>query len=144
MTVPCPQMNFKEKFWKWASGIPQGTGGLGARIHLSGEGWRIYVRRSIRRAPAQEFSAQYPRVIAWDLASIDVAPNHRRRGYFKAALSAMEEFAQSVDNAVIVENVLNPHLQTFLDARAGWELYDAHDISGPTYIRYPVKPVPGA
>lgn len=84
--------------------------------HLSGPlGFlRVYVRNARRTLPPMRALVQ-----VLDIGTVEVDPPIQQQGLFTRFLEHLES---AIDRPIFIENVLNPHLVSFLTRRAslGW------------------------
>lgn len=90
----------------------------------------VYVRAQTRFNQRQ---AEFVHCVT--LANISVKPEYQRKGFFKQLLDRLEELSHEYGRYLVIENVLNWHLDKYIAQRGGYEV----DLSGivPTYWKKP-------
>lgn len=84
------------------------------RGHLRGEGVMLYIRLGPRFCGHRTFRSLV-------VADVEVDKALRRQGFFRLVLHRLEREALLLDlRAVVVENVINPHLRDYL-LRIGYQ-----------------------
>lgn len=91
------------------------------RGHLRDEGVHLYIRLGLRFCGRRVYRALV-------LADVEVDPALRRQGFFRLLLRRLEAEAPRLElEAVVAENVINPHLLPFLLRQGYRPVHHTHD-----------------